>query len=114
MHVSQSSLWHEAGNGYNMYKAYEWIEEREKRNPGMNVPCLMKGVAGVEPDMYVPQYPLCDWFAKDGAKRDATARNTSEYLMQWAIPTASKCTMETIRLYPNCKALLSDWVRSGF
>lgn len=67
--VTTLSLGNEAGNGYNMYRAYDWIEEREKGEFGMNRPiCYERALLEWNTDMYVPMYPSAKWFGEIGEK----------------------------------------------
>lgn len=115
--VTILSLGNEAGNGYNFYKAYEWIEEREKGENNMNRPICYER-AGLEwnTDMYVPQYPTAEWFAEIGEKGCDRPVVPSEYshgmgnsnggiVRQW----------KSINLYPHLQGgFIWDWVNQGF
>lgn len=115
--VTILSLGNEAGNGYNMYKAYEWIEEREKRNPGMNRPIVYeRALLEWNTDMYVPQYPSADWFAKMGEEGCDRPVIPSEYSHAMGNSNGGlSAQWRQIRLYPQLQgAFIWDWVDQGF
>jgi len=115
--VTILSLGNEAGNGYNMYKAYEWIEEREKANPGMNRPIVYeRALLEWNTDMYVPQYPSADWFAKMGQEGCDRPVIPSEYSHAMGNSNGGlSAQWKQIRLYPQLQgAFIWDWVDQGF
>ena len=115
--VTILSLGNEAGNGYNMYKAYEWIEEREKAEHGMNRPIVYeRALLEWNTDMYVPQYPSADWFAKMGQEGCDRPVIPSEYSHAMGNSNGGiSAQWEQIRLYPQLQgAFIWDWVDQGF
>ena len=115
--VTILSLGNEAGNGYNMYKAYEWIEEREKAENGMNRPIVYeRALLEWNTDMYVPQYPSADWLAKIGEEGCDRPVIPSEYSHAMGNSNGGiSAQWKQIRLYPQLQgAFIWDWVDQGF
>lgn len=71
--VSIFSPANESGNGYNFYKAYEWLEAREKGEGRMNRPiCYERAQWEWNTDMFVPMYPTAGMLEEWG--REGTDR----------------------------------------
>lgn len=115
--VTIFSLGNEAGNGYNFYRSYEWIEEREKGENGMNRPICYER-AGLEwnTDMYVPQYPTAKWFEEIGEKGCDRPVVPSEYSHAMGNSNGGLFKQwQSIRLYPQLQGgFIWDWVDQGF
>ncbi len=62
------SLGNEAGNGTNMYEAYDWLKKQDFRPVQYE-----RAENDYNTDMIVPQYPSPDWLARY-AKREGSAR----------------------------------------
>lgn len=72
------SLGNEAGNGYNFYKTYLWIKEREKTLMDRPVN-YERALWEWNTDMYVPQYPSAAWLEEIGASGSDRPVVPSEY-----------------------------------
>ena len=115
--VTIFSLGNEAGNGYNFYKAYEWIEEREKGENKMNRPiCYERAILEWNTDIYVPQYPSADWFKKIGEQGCDRPVIPSEYSHAMGNSNGGLWKQwENIYKYPHLQgAFIWDWVDQGF
>lgn len=115
--VTILSLGNEAGNGYNMYRAYEWIEEREKGENGMNRPiCNERALLEWNTDMYVPQYPTAKWFEEIGENGCDRPVVPSEYSHAMGNSNGGLFKQwQSIRLYPQLQGgFIWDWVDQGF
>lgn len=78
--VSIFSPANESGNGYNFYKAYEWLEAREKGEGRMNRPiCYERAQWEWNTDMFVPMYPAAEC-SKSGDARAPTVRRSVRIL----------------------------------
>lgn len=110
------SLGNEAGNGYNFYRAYEWIEAREKGPGLMNRPiCYERALWEWNTDMYVPQYPSADWFARIGERGSDRPIMPSEYSHAMGNSNGGLWKQwQQIYAYPHLQgAFIWDWVDQG-
>ena len=107
----------ESGNGYNFYKAYEWLEAREKGAGRMNRPiCYERAQWEWNTDMFVPMYPsagLLEKWGREGTDRPvvpceyshAMGNSNGSLWLQW----------QSIYKYPNLQGgFIWDWVDQGF
>lgn len=87
------SLGNEAGNGYNFYKTYLWIKEREQKLMDRPVN-YERALWEWNTDMYVPQYPSTAWLEEIGASgadrpvipseyAHAMGNSTGDFYGQW-------------------------------
>ncbi len=114
--VAILSLGNEAGNGYNFYKAYEWIERLEKGENKMNRPiCYERALWEWNSDMYVPQYPDAEWFQKIGESGSDRPIMPSEYSHSMGNSTGGIWRQwYYIYQYPHLQgAFIWDWVDQG-
>jgi len=111
------SLGNEAGNGYNFYRAYEWLEEREHGAGRSNRPiCYERAVWEWNTDMYVPQYPGAAWFERIGREGSDRPVVPSEYAHAMGNSTGGLWLQwQSIYRYPNLQGgFIWDWVDQGF
>ncbi len=107
----------ESGNGYNFYKAYEWLEAREKGEGRMNRPiCYERAQWEWNTDMFVPMYPtagMLETWGREGTDRPvvpceyshAMGNSNGSLWLQW----------QSIYKYPNLQGgFIWDWVDQGF
>ena len=107
----------ESGNGYNFYKAYEWLEAREKGEGRMNRPiCYERAQWEWNTDMFVPMYPtagMLETWGREGTDRPvvpceyshAMGNSNGSLWLQW----------QSIYRYPNLQGgFIWDWVDQGF
>ena len=109
------SLGNEAGNGYNFYQTYLYIENKEK--DGMNRPVnYERALWEWNTDMYVPQYPGASWFEEIGQKGSDRPVVPSEYAHAMGNSTGSLLDQwNAIYKYPNLQGgYIWDWVDQGF
>lgn len=108
------SLGNEAGNGYNFYQTYLWVKNADKD--------LMARPVNYEraqwewnSDMYVPQYPGADWFAKIGQNGSDRPVAPSEYAHAMGNSTGNLWGQwQEIYKYPNLQGgYIWDWVDQG-
>lgn len=115
--VSIFSPANESGNGYNFYKAYEWLEAREKGEGRMNRPiCYERAQWEWNTDMFVPMYPtagMLEEWGREGTDRPvvpceyshAMGNSNGSLWLQW----------QSIYKYPNLQGgFIWDWVDQGF
>ena len=115
--VSIFSPGNESGNGYNFYKAYEWLEAREKGDGRMNRPiCYERAQWEWNTDMFVPMYPtagMLETWGREGTDRPvvpceyshAMGNSNGSLWLQW----------QSIYKYPNLQGgFIWDWVDQGF
>ncbi|MCH5597694.1 glycoside hydrolase family 2 TIM barrel-domain containing protein [Niabella ginsengisoli] len=68
------SLGNEAGNGVNMYEAYDWLKEKDSR------PVQYERAEGdYNTDVICPQYPSPDWVGRWGKAKEQRPLIMSEY-----------------------------------
>jgi len=107
----------ESGNGCNFYKAYEWLEAREKGEGRMNRPiCYERAQWEWNTDLFVPMYPtsaMLEKWGREGTDRPvvpceyshAMGNSNGSLGLQW----------QTIYRYPNLQGgFIWDWVDQGF
>lgn len=107
----------ESGNGYNFYRAYEWLEAREKGEGRMNRPiCYERAQWEWNTDLFVPMYPTADMletWGREGTDRPvvpceyshAMGNSNGSLWRQW----------QSIYRYPNLQGgFIWDWVDQGF
>lgn len=115
--VTILSLGNEAGNGYNFYKGYEWLESRE-HGPGlMNRPiCYERALLEWNTDMYVPMYPSAAWLQKKGQQGTDRPVVLCEYSHAMGNSNGALNKMwNYIYMYPNLQGgCIWDWVDQGF
>lgn len=112
--VTILSLGNEGGNGYNFYRAYEELEQREKQ--GMHRPvCYERAEFEWNTDMIVPQYPNADWFRRMGEQGTDRPVCPSEYAHAMGNSTGSlELQWQYIYTYPNLQGgFIWDWVDQG-
>ena len=115
--VSIFSPANESGNGYNFYKAYEWLEAREKGEGRMNRPiCYERAQWEWNTDMFVPMYPtagMLEEWGREGTDRPvvpceyshAMGNSNGSLWLQW----------QSIYKYPNLQGgFIWDWVDQAF
>ena len=107
--VSIFSPANESGNGYNFYKAYEWLEAREKGEGRMNRPiCYERAQWEWNTDMFVPMYPtagMLEEWGREGTDRPvvpceyshAMGNSNGSLWLQW----------QSIYKYPNLQEVSS-------
>lgn len=115
--VTIFSLGNEAGNGYNFYKGYEWLEAREHGLGKMNRPiCYERALLEWNTDMYVPMYPSAAWLLKEG--REGTDRPVvlCEYSHAMGNSNGGIAKMWSyINAYDHLQGgCIWDWVDQGF
>ena len=115
--VTILSLGNEAGNGYNFYKAYEWLEMRDHGEGRMNRPiCYERALLEWNTDMYVPMYPSAAWLLKKG--REGTDRPVvlCEYSHAMGNSNGGISKMwNYINSFDNLQGgCIWDWVDQGF
>ncbi|RPH32740.1 MAG: DUF4981 domain-containing protein [Bacteroidales bacterium] len=69
------SLGNEAGNGCNMYEAYDWLKKTEKTRPVQ----YERAEDDYNTDIYVPQYPDPDWMIEYANSKPEKVMIVSEY-----------------------------------
>lgn len=67
------SLGNEAGDGANMYEAYDWLKKNDYR------PVQYERAAGYNTDMYVPQYPSPEYLLRFSKRPQKKSMIMSEY-----------------------------------
>ena len=108
------SLGNEAGNGYNFYKTYLWLKEREVK--GMNRPVnYERALWEWNTDMYVPQYPSAAWLEEIGKKGSDRPIAPSEYSHAMGNSNGNLAAQwRAIYKYPNLQGgYIWDWVDQG-
>ncbi|MDR1524023.1 MAG: DUF4981 domain-containing protein [Tannerella sp.] len=108
------SLGNEAGNGYNFYRTYLYIKDREEG--GMNRPVnYERALWEWNTDMYVPQYPGAEWLERTGREGSDRPVVPSEY--SHAMGNSSGNLWDqwmAIYKYPNLQGgFIWDWVDQG-
>lgn len=68
------SLGNEAGNGVNMYEAYDWLKKKDARPVQYE-----RAERDYNTDVICPQYPSPDWVARWGNSKDKRPMIMSEY-----------------------------------
>lgn len=115
--VTILSLGNEAGNGYNFYKGYEWLESREHGPNLMNRPiCYERALLEWNTDMYVPMYPSAAWLLKKGKEGTDRPVVLCEYSHAMGNSNGGLNKMwNYIYTYPNLQGgCIWDWVDQGF
>lgn len=72
------SMGNEAGNGYNFYRAYLWLKDKDKNLMARPVN-YERALWEWNTDMYVPQYPSAAWLEEIGARGADRPVVPSEY-----------------------------------
>jgi beta-galactosidase len=112
--VTVWSLGNEAGNGYNFYRTYLYIKEREE--DGMNRPVnYERALWEWNTDMYVPQYPSAEWLERIGRTGSDRPVVPSEYSHAMGNSSGNlREQWEAIYRYPNLQGgFIWDWVDQG-
>ena len=110
------SLGNEAGNGYNFYKTYLYLKEKETGALGMNRPVnYERALWEWNTDMYVPQYPDAKWLETIGKKGSDRPVVPSEYSHAMGNSNGNiSAQWEAIYKYPNLQGgYIWDWVDQG-
>ncbi|MDR3250517.1 MAG: DUF4981 domain-containing protein [Tannerella sp.] len=112
--VTVWSLGNEAGNGYNFYRTYLYIKDREKA--GMNRPVnYERALWEWNTDMYVPQYPSAEWLENTGKEGSDRPVAPSEYSHAMGNSSGNLWDQwQAINKYPNLQGgFIWDWVDQG-
>ena len=112
--VTILSLGNEGGNGYNFYRCYEELKNREKNGMARPV-CYERAIMEWNTDMFVPQYPGAEWFHRMGEQGCAKPVCPSEYAHSMGNSTGSlDLQWKYIYRYPNLQGgFIWDWVDQG-
>ena len=105
------SLGNEAGNGYNFYKAYLWLKEKEANL--MNRPVnYERALWEWNTDLYVPQYPSAAWLEEIGKNGSDRPVVPSEYSHAMGNSSGNiDLQWEAIYKYPNLQGgYIWEWV----
>jgi beta-galactosidase len=108
------SLGNEAGNGYNFYRAYLYIKDKDKDL--MNRPVnYERALWEWNTDMYVPQYPSAGWLEETGAAGSDRPVVPSEYSHAMGNSNGNLWDQwKAIYKYPNLQGgYIWDWVDQG-
>jgi beta-galactosidase len=108
------SLGNEAGNGYNFYRTYLYIKNRE--DGGMNRPVnYERALWEWNTDMYVPQYPGAEWLERTGKEGSDRPVVPSEYSHAMGNSSGNLWDQwQAIYRYPNLQGgFIWDWVDQG-
>ena len=106
--VSIFSPANESGNGYNFYKAYEWLEAREKGEGRMNRPiCYERAQWEWNTDMLVPMYPTAGMLEEWGTRGHRPSVVPCEYSHAMGNSNGSLWLQwQSIYKYPNLQGRL--------
>ena len=108
------SLGNEAGNGYNFYQTYLYLNDKEINS--MNRPVNYElALWEWNTDMYVPQYPSADWLEEIGRKGSDRPVAPSEYSHAMGNSSGNLWDQwKAIYKYPNLQGgFIWDWVDQG-
>ncbi|MEI6893915.1 MAG: glycoside hydrolase family 2 TIM barrel-domain containing protein [Colwellia sp.] len=105
------SLGNEAGNGYNFYKAFDWVRERDPARPIQ----YERAINQWNTEMYVPQYPKPDDLKEYALGDDDRPMIMSEYAHAMGNSVGNfKDYWDYIRQYPKLQGgYIWDWVDQG-
>ncbi|MGV8962100.1 MAG: glycoside hydrolase family 2 TIM barrel-domain containing protein [Candidatus Saccharimonadaceae bacterium] len=108
------SLGNEAGNGYNFYKAYQWVKEHDADLMSRPVN-YERALWEWNTDMYVPQYPSAAWLGQIGKAGSDRPVVPSEYSHAMGNSNGNLALQwEEIYKYANLQGgYIWDWVDQG-